>query len=396
MIADAKRSAKRSAKRIGVVLASLWLGGCTTRLTLVHGVDGGAPDAGTFAPVMSVASGWNHVCALHDSTLSCMGGNANGALGIGDLLDRAMLTNVENAPRWSEVSVAYASTCARTHLGEVFCVGKNDRGQLGVGDFNGRVTLTRVSLPNLAAHLSVRFSHACAILRDASLYCWGSNDEGELGLGDGANASQANPVQVASGVAFLDVSVGQGHTCAVALDGALYCWGRNTGRELGLGPMSPAQVAVPTRVDTRLYRSVSAGQSHTCAITREGQLACWGDDEDADEDATAGGLLSSGLIDVPTIIDVRTDWLEVSTDTFHACAIRSDNTLHCWGRNLEGQLGLGDRSTQHQTPTQVGIDSDWIHVGVGRFFTCAQKREGSVWCSGSVPLQPDIVSFTRI
>jgi len=385
-----------NATRLGVVLAALSLGGCTTRLTLVDGVDGGAPDAGTFAPVFGVASGLNHVCALDRSALACMGGNADGALGIVDLLDRTMLTRVENAPRWAEVSVAYESTCARTHLGEVFCVGKNERGQLGVGDFNRRVALTRVSLPNAAARLSVRFGHACAILRDASLYCWGSNDEGELGLGDGASASQPNPVEVASGVAFLDVSVGQGHTCAVALDGALYCWGRNTHRELGLGPMSPEQVRAPSRVDTSLYRSVIAGQSHTCAITREGQLACWGADEDADGDATAGGLPGSGVIEVPTLIDARTDWLEVSTDTFHACAIRSNNTLHCWGRNLEGQLGLGDRSTQHQTPTQVGTDSDWVHVGVGRFFTCAQRRDGSVWCSGRVPLQPSDGSITSL
>ena len=383
-------------RRIGL-LAWLWLSGCTTQLTLVQGRDGGAPDAGTFAPVFGVATGLNHACALDRSALSCMGGNVDGALGLVDLVDRPMLTSVENAPRWAEVSTAYESTCARTHLGEVHCVGKNDAGQLGVGDFNRRIALTRVNLPNAAAHISVRFGHACTILRDASLYCWGSNYEGELGLGEGASASQPNPVQVASGVAFLDVSVGQGHTCAVALDGALYCWGRNTNGELGLGPGSPEQVRVPSRVDGTLYRNVIAGQSHTCAITREGQLACWGADTDADGDATAGGLPTSGMIEVPTVIDARTDWLEVSTDTFHACAIRSNNTLHCWGRNLEGQFGLGDRSTQHQTPTQVGTDSDWIHVGVGRFYTCAQKRDGSVWCSGRVPLQGgDIVSFTRI
>lgn len=388
-------------KRRSGLLAWLLLGGCTTQLTLVQERDGGAPDAGTFAPVFGVASGLNHACALDRSALSCMGGNVDGALGLVDLVDRPMLTSVENAPRWAEVSAAYESTCARTHLGEVFCVGKNDAGQLGVGDFNRRIALTRVSLPNAAAHISVRFGHACAILRDASLYCWGSNYEGELGLGEGASASQPNPVQVASGVAFLDVSAGQGHTCAVALDGALYCWGRNTNSELGLGPGSPEQVRVPTRVDGSLYRSVIAGQSHTCAILREGQLACWGADEDADGDATAGGLPTSGMIEVPTVIDARTDWLEVSTDTFHACAIRSNNTLHCWGRNLEGQFGMGDRSTQHQTPTQVGTDTDWVHVGVGRFYTCAQKRDGSVWCSGRVPLRPndgsmDIVSFTQI
>ena len=380
---------------------ALLLGACSTRLVLVAESDGGAPDAGTFAPVFAVSAGEAHACAIDHSTLFCMGSSANGALGIADGMDHAMLTAVDNASRWAEVSAAYESTCARTHLGEVFCVGSNARGQLGVGDFNTRSVLTRVNLPNAAAHISHRFAHSCVILRDASLYCWGSNDEGELGLGDGASRTQPNPVEVASGVAFNDVSCGQGHTCAVALDGALYCWGRNSNSELGLGSGVAEQLRSPSRVGTSLYRSVVAGQSHTCAITREGQIACWGDDPDADGDAGPCGLPGSMRIDVPTVIDARTDWLELATDTFHSCAIRSDNTLHCWGRNIEGQFGLGDRSTQHQTPTQVGTDSDWIHVGVGRFYTCAQKRDASVWCTGRVPLLPgdgsmDRATFTRI
>lgn len=374
---------------------------CSTRLVLVENLDGGAPDAGMFAPVFALASGQDHACALDHSTLSCMGSGASGALGIADGMDHATLTAVDNAPRWAEVSAGYASTCARTHLGEVFCVGSNDRGQIGVGDFNRRAVLARVSLPNAASHVSHRFAHTCVILRDASLYCWGSNDESELGLGVGASRTQPNPVEVASGVAFTDVSAGQGHTCAVALDGALYCWGRNTRSELGLGLGAAEQVQSPSRVGTSLYRSVVAGQSHTCAITREGRLACWGDDHDADGDAGPCGLATSAQIDTPSVIDERTDWLELSTDTFHACAIRSDNTLHCWGRNIEGQLGLGDRTRQHQTPTRIGTDADWIHVSVGRFFTCGQKRDASVWCAGRIPLLPgdgsmDVSTFTRL
>lgn len=65
----------------------------------------------------------------------------------------------------------------------------------------------------------------------------------------------------------------------------------------------------------------------------------------------------------------------------HGCAIRS-GALYCWGRGVDGRLGLGD-TEDRDSPTRVGSKSDWLAVATGVAHTCALERDGSVWCFGS-------------
>lgn len=371
-------------RRRAALAALALLGGCTSRVVLVRDVDAGPRDAGSFEPRIALAMGVDHTCALLASALECAGANADGQLGLRDRLDRSELTHVEDRPLFLDVALGYQSSAVLTAEGDVLTFGSNARGQLGRGDVPGGPVLGRVPLAGLASRITQRFEHGCAILRTGALWCWGSNFEGELGQDDPPDsADRSEPVEVSPGTAFSDVSAGQGHTCAIAIDGTLSCWGRNTGGELGLGPGMPVQLRMPTQVRGDRFRSVVAGQSHTCAIRVDGDVFCWGQDHDADGHAGPLGLAGSGTHDAPALVDDGGDWDVLSTDTFHTCGIRTDGTLWCWGRNAEGQLGLGDASLTAEVPTQIGTDADWARVAVGRFSTCAQKRDGRVLCAGA-------------
>jgi alpha-tubulin suppressor-like RCC1 family protein len=67
---------------------------------------------------------------------------------------------------------------------------------------------------------------------------------------------------------------------------------------------------------------------------------------------------------------------------------QADESLWCWGRGGEGQLGFGGSSTRRITPVQVGTTStgtqwyDWIAVAPAFDFTCGLRRDGSAWCWG--------------
>jgi alpha-tubulin suppressor-like RCC1 family protein len=360
------------------------LAGCTTRVVLVHGVDAGPRDAGPFEPRIALAMGVDHSCALLASVLECTGANADGQLGLRDRVDRSELTRVDDRPQFLDVALGYQSSAVLTAEGDVLTFGSNARRQLGRGDVPGGPVLGRVPLAGLGARITQRFEHGCAILRTGALWCWGSNFEGELGQDDAPDSTdRSEPVEVSPGTAFSDVSAGQGHTCAIAIDGTLSCWGRNTGGELGVGPGMPIQIRRPTVVPGARFRSVVAGQLHTCAIRADGDVLCWGQDQDADGHAGPLGLAGSGTHEVPMVVDDGGDWDVLSTDTFHTCGVRNDGTLWCWGRNAEGQLGLGDSSITAEAPTQIGTDTDWARVAVGRFSTCAQKRDGRVLCAGA-------------
>ncbi|MGB0678692.1 MAG: RCC1 domain-containing protein [Polyangiales bacterium] len=95
--------------------------------------------------------------------------------------------------------------------------------------------------------------HSCAILDDGRAVCWGSNNFGQLG--DGSETPRARPVWVRGpdgadhlrGVVSL--SLGVDHSCAVVDTGAVYCWGNNTGGQLGTGTAG-GSVSVPQLVAT--------------------------------------------------------------------------------------------------------------------------------------------------
>lgn len=70
----------------------------------------------------------------------------------------------------------------------------------------------------------------------------------------------------------------------------------------------------------------------------------------------------------------------------YGCAIKSDNTLWCWGSNANGRLGDGTTTTR-TTPVHITLpDPGTItHVSCGRDHTCASVAgtNGGVFCWGN-------------
>lgn len=332
-----------------------------------------------------VSAGSTHACAVVDGRVYCWGANEHGELGTADGQDHDTPTAVASDATFRVVSAGYRHTCALDDRGEVHCWGDNARGQLGIGDRVERSVPQLVSLPGRATSIEARYGHSCAILADARLYCWGTNDEGQLGQGgvfpaDDPEALDAlRPVQVPV-PEVRQVTIGQGHTCAVALTGALYCWGRNTSRELGGGDGIQHRSPVPIGSDVD-WLQTAAGQNHTCALRDDETLWCWGLNTAFDsEEGAPLGVAEDTLFDVPTRVGTASDFVVLSTDTFHTCAVQRGERMWCWGRNVEGQLGVSDTEF-HPTPTQV--PGSFVRVSAGRFFTCAITAEGQVACSGA-------------
>ena len=342
-------------------------------------------DAGSLPPPpepgMDVSAGTAHACEIIGGALACHGSNADLMIGQSDRGSRSAPVRVGSTLDWTSVSVGYDFSCGVREGGRLECFGGNDAGQLAQGDSLPRFTPERVALRAPVVLVEAGFQHACAVLGDASLWCWGQNDEAQTGVGFGPRVVSL-PTEIAPGLAVSRVSAGDGHTCTITAVGALLCWGRNGANELGLGPGMPGNVPTPTEVGG-MWREVAAGQTTTLGIDQSGGLWAWGADFENDGYPGPGGLPGHPRPDRPTRVGEGRDWQQVSVDTFHACGVRGAGELWCWGRNAEGQLGMGDIDTRYDEPTRVGADADWARVAVGRFFTCAQKIDGSVWCTGA-------------
>jgi len=219
------------------------------------------------------------------------------------------------------------------------------------------------------AKVAVREFYTCAIKMDGSLWCWGDNDYGQVG--DGTNTNKNTPVRVmSSGVAH--VALGDDHTCAIKTDGSLWCWGYNGYGQLGDGTNSSKNI--PVQIMSSGVSSVASGVWHTCAIKRDGSLWCWGWNQ--------YGQLGDGTnIDKNTPIQIMPSGVvAVASGDNHTCAIKQDSSLWCWGWNDYGQIGNGTY-TGRNTPVQV-ISSGVSYVALGDYHTCAVKTDGSLWCWG--------------
>nr|HEX4314372.1 hypothetical protein [Kofleriaceae bacterium] len=95
---------------------------------------------------------------------------------------------------------------------------------------------------------------------------------------------------------------------------------------------------------------------------------------------SGGGGSGDGGIDGPVV--PPSSWQTVSTSALHSCGIHVDGTLWCWGRNDNGELGVGSATLEADTPTKVG-DDVWTAVAAGAEHTCAIRSDATLWCWGS-------------
>lgn len=126
-------------------------------------------------------------------------------------------------------------------------------------------------------------AHACIVRADGKMFCIGGNTFGQLANASGTASETWLPVVVTSGgaeVRFAVVSAGPASNCAISRDGDLYCWGDNT--FLQLAQPGGGKIFTPTKValGTSKVKSVSVGEQATCAIldviSPAPNVSCWG------------------------------------------------------------------------------------------------------------------------
>jgi alpha-tubulin suppressor-like RCC1 family protein len=344
-----------------------------------------APDDARIAsgPIVNAATarlvrGFEHTCFITAGQLFCWGHNQAAQLGLGDKTDRDTPVQVGTA-EWADACGGELHACGVQTTGQLYCWGANSKGQLGTGDVLERTSPALID--GIADWVAVTCDgqFTCALRQGGALYCWGENLEGALGQNDQVLApDRLTPSVVAQGSSFRMVSAGQGHACAVRMDGALFCWGRNTSGQGGIAARSPEQLRVPTRVGTASdWLMVAAGQEQTCGIRAGGTLWCWGQDLSG---ALGLNLTSATFVDTPTRVGSMTGWQQVSAARLHTCGLTATGELYCWGRNVEGQLGTAATGDAN-IPMRVGMASDWQEIVAGAFHSCGRRNSG-VWCWG--------------
>ncbi len=347
--------------------------------------------------VVQIDANGKHACVLLvDGTVKCWGYNNYGELGNNDAgVDSPVPVSVLLGTKpWTPYIEARSTiaggyhTCALLGDGSAQCWGGNSYGQLGNNNA-GVNSPVPVAVTGLGGGTVVQMAgggeHTCAILVDGSAKCWGLNDDGELGDNNAPTDSDV-PVAVTGLTAgtVIQITAGNGHTCALLKDGSAQCWGDNYYGQLGNNnpgvnsavPVSVSGLGVGTVVQ------IVAGIYHTCALLVDGSAKCWGYND--------FGQLGNNNAGVNSAVPVAVTGLGSGTVVhlyaggYHTCAVSVDGSAKCWGYNYYGQLGNNNPGTDSPIPVAVsGLTAGTVvQIVIGDYHTCAVLVDGSAKCWG--------------
>ncbi len=337
--------------------------------------------AGLASGVASLSAGSGHTCALTKTGgVKCWGHNYTGQLGDGTTADKATPADVVGlASGVAAISAGGNHTCALTTDGGAKCWGANYVGQLGDSTWGNRLVPVDVAgLGSKVASLSAGFDHTCALTTAGGVKCWGDNDYGQLG--NGTIADKSMPVDVvglASGVAA--ISAGGSHTCALMAEGGVRCWGDNDYGQLGDATTTNKNTPIDVVGLGRSMMALTAGNSHTCVLTTEGRVKCWGNN-------SAGQLGDNTIASKSTPVDVvglGNGMTTVYAGLYHTCALTGGGGVKCWGDNGSGQLGSGTTADKLTPVDVVGLSSGVTALSAGFDHTCALTTSGGGKCWGA-------------
>ncbi|UJR87329.1 RCC1 domain-containing protein [Sandaracinus amylolyticus] len=299
-----------------------------------------------------------------------------------------------------QVVVGREHSCALRRDATVVCWGDNARGQLG----NGRSGLrsatpleVRVSGGTVlegAVLLAGGYKHTCALRNDSSVWCWGSSEYGELGngmSGPEALSPVAMPVLHRDATAFSGISAiaAKGnYTCALEADSArVWCWGANFNGELGFAPdgaSHEAPIEVPGMADAV---AIAAGYNHACALRADGSVWCWGYGRDGQlGNGSAAWAPASPVLSASPGTGVLDGVTAIACGGTHTCALRSGAgaELLCWGGNHLGQLGNDRRGESALRPVIANRFTVPARAfALGYSTTCVAALDGTLSCVGA-------------
>ena len=172
------------------------------------------------------------------------------------------------------------------------------------------------------------------------------------------------------------IAAGSSHTCAVTAEGQVKCWGANTMGQLGDGTFTQRLTPVAVGGLERVRAIATGSGAHTCALTEAGAVKCWG----ANEQGQLGNG-DTGSSSVPVqVVGLETGALGIAVGRSHSCAVTTTG-LVCWGDNSSGALGNGSGESS-LVPVPVEGFTARTAIALGDAVSCGIADGGRVRCWG--------------
>lgn len=278
-----------------------------------------------------------------------------------------------DAAWFTDIKVGHDFSCALLLSSGVYCWGGNGFSQLGTPVQTPPFGPTLSGLPQ-ANKVATGARHACALTAEGEVYCWGDGSQGQIGKAVAGTTAQATRVEGLSGM--VAIAAGQASTCAVGRDRKVLCVGSGSGLASAVDdPRTPRPVpGVIDALDIALF------DGHACVIRLQGKVSCWGSNRNGE----LGLPASAGVVTTPVEVpDLGSSAKAVAVGDGYTCVLLEGGTVKCWGNSANGQLGMGLASGT-VTPAAglvIGV-TDATAISAGKTAACAVLKGNYIQCWG--------------
>ncbi len=279
--------------------------------------------------------------------------------------------------------------------------------EVSATDVAGNVTTERLKL-SFQSDLRVKevalgkFSpRVCVIDSADDLRCWGYSSENDYSeypefasveaSGFGKKSSLPSlPLEVGVDRKPLKVVTSGMHSCVLLDDQSLKCWGANVFGELGLDSIE-SEVKAPSPIlwpRNAKFKDVAVGWSHTCAILASDQsVHCWGNNS---KGQLGVGDESVGELRLPSEKAIEfgngRKAVSLALGFQSSCALLDDGQVSCWGASsLAGYAGAPEKILVPGKHVEFGAGKKVKQLSVGSESACALLDDQTVRCWGELP-----------
>lgn len=230
--------------------------------------------------------------------------------------------------------------------------------------------------------ISAGASHSVALLSGNIVCSWGRGEDGQLGHGDAQDRLLPTQLSSLDEHEIVSVTCGADHTTAYSLSRVeVYSWGWGDFGRLGHGNSSDLFTPQPIKALHGLkIKQIACGDSHCLAVTVDGEVQSWGRNQN--------GQLGLGTTEdslVPQKIQAfqGVSIKMVAAGAEHTAAVTEDGELYGWGWGRYGNLGLGDRNDRLVPEKVSAVDGvKMVTVACGWRHTISVSASGGLYTYG--------------
>ncbi|KAF8772726.1 hypothetical protein HU200_005445 [Digitaria exilis] len=236
--------------------------------------------------------------------------------------------------------------------------------------------------PQAVVLVSAGASHSVALLTGNVLCSWGRGEDGQLGHGDAEDRLVPTVLSGFDAPGITSVICGADHTTAYSEeDLQVYSWGWGDFGRLGHGNSTDVFTPQPVKALQGLkIKQIACGDSHCLAVTMAGEVQSWGRNQN--------GQLGLGTTE-DSLLPQKIQAFEgvcvkmIAAGAEHTAAVTEDGDLYGWGWGRYGNLGLGDRNDRLLPEKVSSVEGErMVLVACGWRHTITVSNSGNLYTYG--------------